>query len=324
MHPPATRARDPLGLPGRAAIPLLGLLLLGFMAGCGPDSAEAPREESTPAAQPLDAGAAIQPLRGSSLSQAGAGGEAHLVVHYVPSSGFAYPDADGNLTGVTVELMRSFGRWLEETRGMQVDLSFVGEERWATFYERVLVSEGGVFGIGNVTITEARRDEVDFSPPYMSNVAILMTHEEVPELTSIDVIGEAFEGLVGLTYPGTLHQARIEAIRREHFPEMETVDVASNDELVGRVASGEGYFGYVDIYNYWRALEGGAPLRHHPVGDDASEAFGVILPRGSDWTPILAEFFAADGPLQEREAFRSLLGEHLGAELAGLLRPALP
>jgi hypothetical protein len=129
---------------------------------------------------------------------------------------------------------------------------------------------------------------------------------------------------VGLTYPGTLHQTRIEAIRREHFPEMETVDVASNDELVGRVASGEGYFGYVDIYNYWRAVEGGAPLRHHPVGDDASETFGVILPRGSDWTPVLAEFFEADGPLQETEAFRSLLREHLGEELAGLLRPASP
>jgi ABC-type amino acid transport substrate-binding protein len=314
MHPPRTRAADPPTLLGRAAFLLLGLLL----AGCAPEPAEGPRD--------LDSGAeaAIRPLQGSSLSGARAAGEAHLVVHYVPSSGFAYPDAAGTLTGVTVDLMRDFGRWLEETHGMQVQLSFVGEERWATFYERVRASEGGVFGIGNVTITEARRDEVDFSPPYMSNVAILMTHEDVPELTAMDAIGEAFEGLVGLTYPGTLHQARVEAIRREHFPDLATVDVASNDELVGRVASGEGYFGYVDIYNYWRALERGAPLRHHPVGDDASETFGVILPRGSDWTPILAEFFEADGPLQEREAFQARLREHLGAELAGLLRPASP
>ena len=322
MLPPRTRAPGHLSSLRTASFLLLVLLL----AGCGPEAAEGPREEPTVAADPLDSetDAAIQPLRGSSLSQARATGEAHLVVHYVPSSGFAYTDADGVLTGVTVELMRSFARWLEETRGMQVEMSFVGEERWATFYERVRASEGGVFGIGNVTITEPRRDEVDFSPPYMSNVAILMTHEEVPELTSMEAIGEAFEGLVGLTYPGTLHETRIEAIRREYFPEMETLDVASNDELVGRVASGEGYFGYVDIYNFWRAVEAGAPLRHHPVGDDASETFGVILPRGSDWTPVLADFFQTDGPLQETETFRSLLMEHLGEELAGLLRPASP
>jgi ABC-type amino acid transport substrate-binding protein len=323
MHPPRTLAPDLLASLGRASLFLFVLLL----AGCGPEEpAEGPRDEAAAGADPLDAQAdpAIRPLQGSSLSQARAAGEAHLVVHYVPSSGFAYADADGTLTGVTVELMRSFGRWLEEAHGMEVEMSFVGEERWATFYERVRASEGGVFGIGNVTITEPRRDEVDFSPPYMTNVAILMTHEAVPELTSMDAIGETFEGLVGLTYPGTLHQTRIEAIRREHFPEMETVDVTSNDELVGRVASGEGYFGYVDIYNYWRAVEGGAPLRHHPVGDDGSETFGVILPRGSDWTPVLAEFLEADGPLQETEAFRSLLREHLGEELAGLLRPASP
>jgi len=277
--------------------------------------------EPAPRTQGADSGGdEPRPLAAPTLAEAESAGAARLQVIYVPSSGFAYHDEQGHLTGVTVELIRDFGRWLEETREMNVDVEFIPEERWAAFYERVRDSRGGVFGIGNVTITEERRSEIDFSPPYLTNVAILMTHENVPELQSIEVIAEAFAGMTGLIYPGTLHETRIEALRRDHFTEMETVEVASNGELVGLVTSSEGYFGYVDIYNYWAAREEGAPLRHHPVGDDASETFGVILPRDSGWTPLLESFFEADGPLLESERHQVLLREHLGEELAALLR----
>jgi ABC-type amino acid transport substrate-binding protein len=299
LHPPR--------LHGKAASRLCRVTVsLGFFlsSACGIDSIEAPSRA---------------PLQGPSAAQAMDRGRAHLHVIYVPSSGFAYPGEDGRLTGVTVELMRGFGEWLEATHGLEVELEFHAEERWATFYEQVQASAGGVFGIGNVTITDARRGEVDFSPPYLTNVAILITHEDIPELAQLDAMSDAFRDLTGLSYPGTLHEARMEALRRDHFPEMETIPVESNVELVGRVASGEGYFGYIDIYNYWRAREDGAPLRHHPVGDDASETFGVILPRGSDWTPLLEQYFQVDGPLQETERHRELLRLHLGEELAGLL-----
>jgi hypothetical protein len=181
-----------------------------------------------------------------------------------------------------------------------------------------------VTNTGNVTITEPRREELAFSPPYLSNVATLMTHVDVPELQSIEAIDEAFAGLTGLSYPGTLHEARMDALREEHFPEMETVQVETNDELVSMAASGEGYFGYIDIYNYWRAVEEGAPLRRHPVADDASEEFGVIMPRGSDWAGVMERFFREHDGVQGSDWYRALLREHLGDELAGLLLPSGP
>ncbi len=311
------RFADPGRFPSRfPLVAWFAALALPFVWGCGsPDQVD---PEATPGAEPGPE--AHQGLQGTPLPAAMDEGAAHLQVLYVPSSGFAYPGSDGELTGVTVELLRGFGRWLEETRGLEVEMRFVAEERWATFYQAVREAGDGVLGIGNVTITEERREEIDFSPPYLANVAILMTHEEVPELQALDRIGEAFQGLTGLLYPGTLHETRMEALRAQHFPEMPTAEVASNDELVGRVSAGDA-FGYVDIYNYWRAVEAGAPLRHHPVGDDASETFGVILPRGSTWTPLLAEYFEEDGPLVESDAHRELLREHLGTELADLLRP---
>lgn len=286
--------------------------LLALLAACGPDRAPgevAERISERPA----------QPVSTPSFAEALEAGSAHLAFFHVPSSGFAYRELGGHPTGVTAELLRDFAHFVASEHALDVDIEWIEEERWADFYRYVRASRGGAFGIGNVTITASRREELSFSPPYMSNIAVLVTHEDVPELGSMDEIGEAFSGFTALPYPGTLHETRLAAIRDRHLPDAPRRTVASNDELVTRLASGPGYFGYIDIYNYWRAREAGMPLRHHPVGDDDSETFGVIMPRDTDWAPVMDAFFAADGGYIESERFRGLLRDHLGDELARLL-----
>jgi ABC-type amino acid transport substrate-binding protein len=285
--------------------------LLGVMPACGGDQ----DGEVTERISPHPARPVVTP----SFAEAREAGNARLAFFHAPSTGFAHREPGGHPTGVTAELLRDFARYVADEHGLRVDVEWIQEERWADFYRYVRDSEGGVFGIGNVTITDERRRELSFSPPYMSNIAVLVTHQDVPELTSMDEIGEAFRGLTALPYPGTLHETRLAAIRERHLPDVRTRHVASNDELVALLASGDGYFGYIDIYNYWQAREAGAPLRHHPVGDDDSEAFGVIMPRGTDWAPVMDAFFAADGGYVESERFRSLLREHLGEGLAARL-----
>ncbi len=306
------------------AFPIFFVLPLALLLGtsaCGPDEADAPPPDQvgTGSLSETEAAGPAASVNRATFEEALASGHAALTYFYVPSSGFAYHDPEGRLTGVTAELLRDFARFVANTHGIHVEVEWVEEERWADFYGYVRESEGGAFGIGNVTITDPRGEEVDFSPPYLQNIAVLVTHTDVPELEAIEEIGRAFVGLTALPYPGTLHETRLEAIRENHLPEMTTHPVASNDELVSLIASGEGYVGYMDIYNYWRARENGLPLRRHPVGDDAAEAFGVILPNDSDWTPVMEAFFHEDGGYVESPRYREHLRIHLGEELAGLL-----
>lgn len=315
-----------------------------FVAGCGGDGAETDRggegvsgeatDEASaqgsaqaagqpasgafaPVAERIHAGPAA-PVRAPTLAEARDAGEVELAFFFVPSSGFAYRDAEGRLTGVTVELLRGLAGWVAETEGLEVSVRWIEEPRWADFYGYVRDSEGGAFGIGNVTITEARGEELDFSPAYLQNIAVLVTHEDVPELASLDVIGESFAGLTALRYPGTLHEARLLRIRDTRYPDLAFREIASNDELVEGLASGPTTFGYIDIYNYWRAREAGQPLRRHPIGDDAAETFGIILPNNSDWTPLLARYMTEIGG-SEGPTLARLLRTHLGEELAALL-----
>jgi ABC-type amino acid transport substrate-binding protein len=241
-------------------------------------------------------------------------GEGTLRVIYVPAEGFAYHDDDGRLTGMSVEIVRDFAAWLARERAVDVALDFIPEESWPHFMARVREGEGGVVGLGNVTITEERRRAMAFSPPYLTNVAVLITHDEVPQLERLEEIDDVFAGLTPLAFRGTLHEERL----RRLAPEAELAFASSNDEIIGRVAGG-GYFAYIDAYNYFRARERGAPLRRHAAADDPGEEFGFIMPGGSDWTEPFEAFFAADGGYRQSERYRRLLVDHLGEGVAEAL-----
>ncbi len=253
--------------------------------------------------------------------QATSSGEITLL--YVPSEGFSYINEDGQLTGVTIELMKDFRAFAENKYGVSLSLHFEPIESFTDFYDTVVTGSPGLFGVANVTITEERRDELTFSPSYLSNIAVLITRDEIEKAEQMSDISQHFSGLNGLAFQGTLHETRIDNIVETYLPDAEIDYAHSNAEIIDRVAEENRYFAYVDIYNFYRAAERGAPLLRHEVGDEASEEFGVIMPLGSDWSKVMNHFFEHDGGYVHSESYHAILRNHLGDELAELLIEAL-
>jgi ABC-type amino acid transport substrate-binding protein len=266
----------------------------------------------------LQACTGIAADHGPTRSAAEVSGSAELRVLFVASTGWAYHDDDGRLTGVTVELMRRFVDHVAKERGVTLALDFVEEKDWSRFYARVRDASGGVFGLGNVTITEARREELAFSPPYVTNVAVLISHHDTPELNRPAEIARVFAGQRALAFAGTLHEARLRELAEKHWPDMPMDFTRSNDEILDAAAAGT-HFGYIDAYNYYRARAQGGPLKRHSTFDDPGEQFGIIMPLDNDWQAWLAEFFEADGGLIESRWYRRMMAEHLGREVAAVL-----
>lgn len=249
-------------------------------------------------------------------------GQGTLKALYVPAEGFAYVDEQGRLTGVTVELVREFARFVEQQHGVELDIEFIEETDWSRFYETVKQAGDGVIGMGNVTITAERRRELDFSPPYMTNIASLITHDQAPELERLEELGETLQGRDALAFEGTLHEERLRELTRAFYPQAELHMAGSNDEIIDRVSEQDRYFAYIDLYNYWRAVDSGAPLRRHEAADEAAEQFAYILPLRNSWVPVLEAFFEHDGGLTESDRYEQIMQQHLGRELAELLMQA--
>ncbi|MCC5855050.1 MAG: transporter substrate-binding domain-containing protein [Idiomarina sp.] len=257
---------------------------------------------------------------GTTLAQARIDGHAEITVLYVPAQGFAYYDG-GALTGVTVEVMQDFVRWVERFHGVQVTVNYQEDTDWSRFYQRIVDSEGGVFGLGNVTITEARKEALQFSPAYMNNVAVLITHNSIDDLDALSDIAEQFSHLTPLAFAGTLHETRIRRLRDRYQSGVSIARASTNDEIIERVSENT-HYSYIDAYNYWRAKDQGVPIKHHSIADDAGETFGIIMPHSNDWTPLLNAFFAADGGYRNTYRYREVLERHLGEALTETLERA--
>lgn len=241
---------------------------------------------------------------------------------YVPAEGFAGFDDEGRLTGVTVELLEDFAVFADERYGVEIYIVFEEEQDWGVFYRRVVKGGDGLIGFGNVTITEERREELTFSEPYMTNVASLITHRDAPELLGFDDLPAAFSGRTALAFEGTLHEVRLRSLIERYYPDAGMDYAHSNDEIVERVGAGDNYFAYIDLYNYRRATERGAPLKRHRVADEAAEQFGYIMPLETSWEGVIGEYFAAGGGLTGTERYREIMERYLGAELAAVLMEA--
>ena len=249
-------------------------------------------------------------------------GNGTLVALYVPAEGFAYTGSDGRLTGVTVELMRDFGRFVSDNYGADLDIRFVEETDWSVFYRNMVDAPDGVIGFGNVTITEARKQELVFSPPYMTNIASLITHPDAPALEAPEKLGETLAGRTALAFEGTLHEERLRALTEEFYPEAGIEMAHTNDEILERVGAEDRYFAYIDLYNYWRAADRGMPLQRHESADEAAEEFGYLMPLHTSWDGVITQYFESNGGLIHSARYREIMETHLGEDLAAVLLKA--
>jgi ABC-type amino acid transport substrate-binding protein len=244
-----------------------------------------------------------------------------LSLAYVETPSSVYKDKTGNLTGICVDIMNDFIKWVNTTKGVKLDSKYVGDgSSFKGMYEKTKNSTGGVIGMGNVTITEERKKEVRFSQPYITNFAFLVTQPSVPTLAKLQDLPKTFENFTAYTAKGTLNEKRINDLKSKYYPSMKVSLLTTSQEVLEKIFTDPTGFSYLDLAFYIEAVQMKKPIKRHPVGDKASEQFGFIMPLGSDWAPLLDEFFKANGGYQNTKEYKSILIKHLGESGVKLLQ----
>ena len=264
-----------------------------------------------------------QSYKGDTWAQAQQTKRANLVVTYVETPAFVYMDNTGRLSGICVDILNNFVRYVESQHGVKVNLTFRGNgDNFSEFYKSVQNASQGVIGLGNVTIRPDRRREVTFTPAYIKNIAVLVTHSSVPELSSFGQFSTQFAGKKAYVPPGTTHAGRVDNIKARYYSELVIESTSNSREALLKTVADPNSFSYQDVALYWAFKEDGQPVKRHSIGDEATEELGMIMPLDSDWINVYNEFFNFGNGYKSSPQYRTSLVKHLGKEVVQMLQMA--
>ncbi|WP_185152741.1 substrate-binding periplasmic protein [Fulvivirga aurantia] len=262
-----------------------------------------------------------QSFSGDSWAKAQSSKKANIVVTYTDAPKFA-EKVNGKYSGVCFDIMNDFVAFVKEKYGITVNVTYKDLARtqdFDLFLNTVKASNGGVFGLGDVTITDERKSIYTFSPSYFSNVAILATNQSAPRLSSLSNISKDFNGMIAVVQNETTHEQRMRDLKAKYFPALKIETTVTFDEANKKVASNPKYFTYIDFSTYMQVLEQKLNIQRQPAGDQKGENFGFIMPKNSDWDKPMQEFFSQNGGYTNSTEYRKILASNLGNYILRLL-----
>jgi hypothetical protein len=257
-------------------------------------------------------------LKGDTFTEAKKKGQANVVFAYVETPGYTYTASDGKLSGIGIDLMNGFKKYMEVNEKVKMNVTYKNDANdFNLFLNEVKTSNGGVFGIGNIAITEERKKDLKFSPNYLTVFTLMITHKDAPSLQKMELISNTFKGYKAYVTKATIWEKNVIDIKKNYFPELEIVYVPSINELVDRVANDPKSFTIVSINYYSVGLKNNKPIKRHPAGDSKPLQVGIIMPKNSDWDNVLTQYLQS-GVLEGSE-FRKSISTHLGVNALKLL-----
>lgn len=258
-----------------------------------------------------------QSLKGDTWATAQKNGTGNITVAFYETAGLVVKDNAGNMDGLCIDLLQRFVEFVDTKKGIKLNVQYAGNgENFRSFYESVKAGNGGVFGLGNVTITEERKKEINFSVPFITNIAVFMTHENVPTVNKLNELSSALAGKTAYVPKGTTHEKRMLELQAKHFPGMKIVHTTSSMESMEKMLQDKNGYCYQDLALYLEAMKRDNTIKRHAIADRGGENFGFIMPLNSDWTPIFNEFMTS---FRKDPQYKQIIVKHLGASAAKML-----
>lgn len=252
---------------------------------------------------------------GSTFEQSRSSKEATFYYIYDNTDGFA-KNSDGNVKGLMIDIMKEFEKFLNDKYSITVNSRPILKEDFSDFMKSVGESKGGTFGLSNISITPARKKSFAFSPPCMDNVLLLLSHNSLPTLSTLDDLSSNFDGQVAYTLPESSYYQRLLKLKSDYYPSMKIQMVTKEDDIIQKITNEEA-FAILDFNYYLQILKNKYPIKRHPVGDLKNDQFGIVMPKGSDWEPVMKEFFESGFVKSSR--YSEIISTNLGSTALRLL-----
>jgi ABC-type amino acid transport substrate-binding protein len=258
-----------------------------------------------------------QKYSGDSWSKVKSSGAGTLTVFYYEQPGLIYKDG-AKMKGMCADLLTEFTNFVQTKYGKKVTINYAGAE--PVFAEFLLAAQNNkdVLGVTNVNINEERRKLMKFTPYFLTNPVVLLTHKDAPNLTGLAEIKDKLAGYSAEIIGGSTHVKHIEKIKKENWPALKITSGPSGPEILKKMETNPKLFTILDFTEYIDATRRGVPVKKQNVDLGAAEELGFIMNKQTDWDEPWKEFLTPD--YRKSVKYRKMIADNLGASFLAIVK----
>ncbi len=259
-----------------------------------------------------------QKYSGDSWSKVKSNGGTLTIIYY-EQPGLIYKDpASGKMKGVCVDILGDFAQFVQTKYNKIVEINYAGQEQVFKIFLSITQSTPNILGATNVTITEERKKTLKFTPSFMNNPVVMLTHTDAPNINRVDEIGTAMKDYSAKVITGSTHAKIIEKIKKENAPALKVTYANSGGEILKELSGASKYFTILDFTEYLDATRRQLPVKRQNVNFGADEELAFIMAKQTDWDQPWNEFMTKEYRSSIR--YRKIIVENLGSNFLAILK----
>ncbi|HEY8935623.1 MAG TPA: transporter substrate-binding domain-containing protein [Cyclobacteriaceae bacterium] len=258
-----------------------------------------------------------QKYQGESWATIKAAGAGTLTVVYYEQPGLIYSEA-GKIKGACVDIMNDFVDYVQTHYNKKITVNYAGKEPVFTQFLKVVQDTKDILGVTNVTITNERKKILKFTPPFLSNPVVLLTHKNAPSIAGASDISEKLDGYSAEVIGGSTHLKHIEKIKKDYLPGL-VINYGSNGaDILKKISTNPKVFTILDFTEYVDATRKNMPVKRQNINFGEADELAFVMSKQSDWDVLWNEFLTLN--YRKSVKYRKIIADNLGTTFLSILR----
>lgn len=231
--------------------------------------------------------------------------------------GISYKDEKGNLRGVCIDILNDFKTFVKEKHNVDLKIVYAEEKSFSQFLNRVEKSTT-VFGVSSVSINEERKKKFQFTPYYLSNPNVIVTHRDAPKLFELSELASTYKGYTLKVVSGSTHRNFANTLRDKHAPQLVIAEATTSRDIFNQISNDKNLFTIIDFGEYLGAYKNKLPLVRQPVNLGFDDKLAFVMGKGSDWEGVWREFLT--DAYRKSPGYRKIIADNLGLAYLGMIQ----
>jgi len=222
-------------------------------------------------------------------------GAVDVTIFWYENKPVLYRDDTRQLTGIEYDLLHGFSEFLRDSFHVALRLHWQRQPSFQDAYRRVTAAPPGwCLGAARISISEERKKEVGFSPPYMADLSVLLTSEDLPQAKSKEELLPLLSSARAVTMPGTTFEQLLASLEKEYHLRFSKTYRSKAADILNTINSEPHTLGYVSLLTYlFRFNESAAHVKRQNFFIESGSGFAFIFPKGSSIATPLNAYFSS-------------------------------